>query len=728
MKINKGLRYMILFALASGITLGVSAQDSAKNKQKDIPSYQLGTFYVYGNRYKNTSTLGGKINQELKKIPASIDIVTDKEIQKQGATSLSEALQYETGVLGTYKSETSVANSPMIRGFQVDNSNLLVDGMKAYGYYGQMVNPDMYGLEKIEVLKAPSSTFNGAGSLSGVINMQMKSPKKANFSQSEIKIGSKNEKTIRFDINEYNAVKDTAVRFVGSVDKKDLFYDKSSQKRIYVAPSVEQQINSKDNLLIKAFYQSDFIDGNAFYGFERLESNPLYGKFPDKAFFGIKGWDKLDYKQWGINYEWEHKFNENISLNHKGGIRGTSILSQQTTATPDSDEFDKWEENHTPLTMLSRIGSVINENGMSYNLDQYIKIHKESEKVKKDTLIGIDWHYETVDTDNQLKPFNIWELNNVNDYLSGKKRIPGEPPIPLIPLGSTNYNEKEYGVYLSHNEKRDKWNYSIGVRRGQYSAHDSNPRFGYKKDSKSATTGQVGIVYEWTDELLPYMHWNNSFRLVHDKDKNGNLLDPETGRQWEIGLRYEPKNSSTKASIAIFDLRRQHVPIAVRKGNDPNKWYAESIGEMRSYGTDLKVQKEFKNDWKVNVLYSYNKTEIIKAAAKLLTGKAFAFAPRHHFNLGVEKVIHEYADGKLFAGINMRYIGKRTQDTQNKVYLPGVTVFDGSISYVKNNDTWNLYVKNLFNKKYYVSLYENWGPIAYPGAERSVFLSYTHKW
>lgn len=67
MKINKGLRYMILFALASGITLGVSAQDSVKNKQKDIPSYQLGTFYVYGNRYKKTSTLGGKINQELKK-------------------------------------------------------------------------------------------------------------------------------------------------------------------------------------------------------------------------------------------------------------------------------------------------------------------------------------------------------------------------------------------------------------------------------------------------------------------------------------------------------------------------------------------------------------------------------------------------------------------------------------------------------------------------------------
>ena len=82
MRINKKLRCIVLLALASGIAFGVSAQDSVKNKQKDIPSFELGTFYVYGNRYKNTSTLGGKLEKEIKYIPASVNIVTNKEIKK----------------------------------------------------------------------------------------------------------------------------------------------------------------------------------------------------------------------------------------------------------------------------------------------------------------------------------------------------------------------------------------------------------------------------------------------------------------------------------------------------------------------------------------------------------------------------------------------------------------------------------------------------------------------
>lgn len=43
--------------------------------------------------------------------------------------------------------------------------------LKEIKVFDQMLNPYMYGLEKVEVLKSPLSTFNGAESLSGVINM-----------------------------------------------------------------------------------------------------------------------------------------------------------------------------------------------------------------------------------------------------------------------------------------------------------------------------------------------------------------------------------------------------------------------------------------------------------------------------------------------------------------------------------------------------------------------------
>ena len=77
----------------------------------------------------------------------------------------------------------------------------------------------------------------------------------------------------------------------------------------------------------------------------------------------------------------------------------------------------------------------------------------------------------------------------------------------------------------------------------------------------------------------------------------------------------------------------------------------------------------------------------------------------------------------------MRYIGKRANDSLNRRYIPGVILYDAQVSYTRGNGIVRLNVNNLFNKKYNVSRSMQWGvPVSYPGAERSVFLSYTHKW
>ena len=714
MKINKGLRYMILFALASGITLGVSAQDSAKNKQKDIPSFELGTFYVYGNRYKNTSTLGGKINQELKKIPASIDIVTDKEIQKQGATSLSEALQYETGVLGNVMNSDPLQNKPMIRGFELRNQGILLEGVKDFTNVDDVIRPDMYGLEKVEVLKGPASTFIGAGSPGGVINMKLKSPKKENFSEVETKIGSKHEKTFRFDTNEYNGNKDMAIRIVGSISKKDLFIDNSTLQRTYISPSVFKQINDKTDLTIKTFYQRDLVDGSLAPAMIQEKYSPAYGIYPDNAFVGIPGWDKVKQKQWGLNFELNHKVNENISLHQKGLIKKLTQMSHQTTGV-----FNPVQNK------MFRFGAMIDTEAVTYALDQYIKFHKENGENKRDTIIGIDGRYENDINFQYNRNLLPWDKDEIKDYLSGKKlRI---DPEDIVPMDTISYWNHEYGLYASHNEKRGKWNYSAGIRRASYVVHAE--RDDIERDKYWATTGQAGIVYELTDELLPYVHWNNSFEPVHAFGKDKKLLKPKTGRQFEVGLRYEPKNKPVKASIALFDLREQNVPVANQTDPEPENWYSESIGEVRSRGFDVKLKKEFENDLSVRALYTYNDTKIIKSFRANQEGKSFIYAPKHMLNICIEKIIKKYADGDITARLGMRYIGKRANDSLNIRYIPGVTLYDAQVSYTRGNGIVRLNVNNLFNKKYNLSRSMQWGlPVSYPGAERSVFLSYTHKW
>lgn len=714
MKINKGLRYMILLALASGITLGVSAQDSAKNKQKDIPSFELGTFYVYGNRYKNTSTLGGKINQELKKIPASIDIVTDKEIQKQGATSLSEALQYETGVLGNMMNSDPLQNKPMIRGFDLGNKGILLEGIKDFTNVDDVIRPDVYGLEKVEVLKGPASTFVGSGSPGGVINMKLKSPKKENFSEVETKIGSKHEKTFRFDTNEYNENKDMAIRIVGSISKKDLFIDNSTLQRTYISPSVFKQLNDKTDLTIKTFYQRDLVDGSLAPAMIQEKYSPAYGIYPDNAFVGIPGWDKVKQKQWGLNFELNHKVNENISFHQKGLIKKLTQMSHQTTGV-----FNPVQNK------MFRFGAMIDTEAVTYALDQYIKFHKENGKNKRDTIIGIDGRYENDINFQYNRNLLPWDKDEIKDYLSGKKlRI---DPEDIVPMDTISYWNHEYGIYASHNEKRGKWNYSAGIRRASYVVHAE--RDDIERDEHWATTGQSGIVYELTDELLPYVHWNNSFEPVHAFGKDKKLLKPKTGRQFEVGLRYEPKNKPVKASIALFDLREQNVPVANQTDPKPENWYSESIGEVRSRGFDVKLKKEFENDLSVRALYTYNDTKIIKSFRANQEGKSFIYAPKHMLNICIEKIIKKYADGDITARLGMRYIGKRANDSLNRRYIPGVTLYDAQVSYTRGNGIVRLNVNNLFNKKYNLSRSMQWGlPVSYPGAERSVFLSYTHKW
>lgn len=745
MRINKKLRCIVLLALASGIAFGVSAQDSVKNKQKDIPDYQLGTFYVYGDRYKNKSALGGKLEKELKYIPATINIINEKDIQKQGSTSLTNALKYETGVVSS-KSSSPIENYPVIRGFEVERSNWLVDGMKAFEYGrevnkgAQMVSPDIYGLEKVEVLKGPSSTFYGAGSLSGVINMQMKAPKSENFNNVEIKFGTKNEKSIGFDTNSTDKDHGLSVRMVGHLDTKNLYFDNSSQKRFYFAPSVTKKFDDKTTATVKAFYQSDFIDGRAAFALEKLKGHPLYGITNDTDFYGVKGWDKNTLKQWGFNYEISHKIDNKWSLHQKGFVRSAHVLSAQTGITGNMMELFRYKRFKKPLTVLERSAWINEHKGVSYGFDQFIKRHEENGENSRNTFVGFDSHFENVHFNNRYKDLETWKIKDLQKHFSSPASA-SDLASPEITKSRTKYNSKEYGIYVSHEENRGKWHYSAGVRRGFYGS------------DTIATTGQAGIVYDLTDELLPYVHWNNSFEPVDgDKlDEHGNTLKPQTGREWEVGMRYEPKDKPIKASISVFDLRKQNRPLPVYDETNPMKIkYWRSIGEIKSQGLDFTVSAKMKHDLSLKLSYSYLKTNVTKDTGVApgnthydkdlgmvlknidpFQGKELPNAPHHIIALNVEKVMKKYKDGDLRGNIGIRYVGQSMVDYNNSYLLKGYTVYDASVALTRGDNTWAFIVNNVFNKKYVIGegvYLDGIGYSAYPGDERSCMLSYMRKW
>lgn len=735
---HKILKSMVILAL---FVSGAHAKEQVFN---------LPAFHVYGNRYNNESNLASKIPTKEKYTPSSVNVVSEKELDKKNAHTLQDALSYETGLIGNYRGDIPFQNYAKIRGVELDTSNFLVDGMRAYSTYMQIFTPEIFGMEKVEVLRGPSSTFNGSGAGSGVINMQLKSPKKYDYTKGEVRIGTKNEKTITFDVNKVNEEKNSAMRFVGLLSKKDLFFDQSSNVRMYIAPSYEKQLE-KDRFTIKPFYQYDHVTGSKDQPQIKFGNHPLFGMVPDRAYLGVIDWDRYDLKQWGITTEWEHNFDENISFVQRTSARKTTVLSKQVRGWPKPD-----------FNRIIRDGVAMKLEGNSLGLDNYIRLHKNKEKGFSDTIIGADIHYEkTFQKNLQSYRFQFLDFDDLPDYMSGKRKWVEEMnPYQDQVLDTIKVTGREYGAYVSHNEHIGKFHLSGGIRRGFYEQH-SNAEQAIKDFRDYATTGQVGIVYELTDEWLPYIHWNHGFTANYAWDDEKKLLPPTTSSEWEGGVRYESRDGKTKGSIAVFNLIQHNVPVLLQgpspnfvppeppAGLEPgteefdewmdkiiqdNKWYFSSVGKVGSKGIDFKFAKQFNDTLNVQASYSFLIAKVLEDGDPSKVGTTMPESPKHTLSLQASKVVRQNEKGKWIVNSGMRYFGEALDQT-NTVKIPGAVLYDLGITYERKNDKFSLQAKNIFDREYYVSLYQDHAPLGDPtpnigflGDERAVTFTYSRTW
>jgi len=109
--------------------------------------------------------------------PANVEIITQDDIRRSGATTIPDVLQFVTGV--DVRREGIASADVGIRGYnQAPNPYLmvLVDGRQVYMVdYGRIVWPaipvQLDEIRQIEVIKGPNSALYGFNAVSGVINI-----------------------------------------------------------------------------------------------------------------------------------------------------------------------------------------------------------------------------------------------------------------------------------------------------------------------------------------------------------------------------------------------------------------------------------------------------------------------------------------------------------------------------------------------------------------------------
>jgi outer membrane receptor for ferrienterochelin and colicins len=163
-KLNTRMAAMILMTIASST---VSVYGAPQSEEA-----------IRTNDIVVTST---RTEQEVKEIPSAVQVITQEDIQRQGATTLADILRTATSI--DINSGGMVGKSVSIRGLDTRHTLILIDGQRlasetsmqtANVYELQRIRLD--NVERIEIVRGPVSSLYGSDALGGVINIITKKP------------------------------------------------------------------------------------------------------------------------------------------------------------------------------------------------------------------------------------------------------------------------------------------------------------------------------------------------------------------------------------------------------------------------------------------------------------------------------------------------------------------------------------------------------------------------
>lgn len=218
MKISFHLALLPTLIIASFPVAAADTQDNGEHYTATLP-----TVSVVGQ--SDTSVLKGYINydeaavtrngQLIKETPQTIDTLNIQKNKNYGTNDLSSILEGNAGIDAAYDMR---GESIFLRGFQADASDIYRDGVRESG----QVRRSTANIERVEILKGPSSVLYGRTNGGGVINMVSKY---ANFKQSRnigAVYGSWANRSLNMDINEV-LNKNVAIRLTGEVGRANSF-------------------------------------------------------------------------------------------------------------------------------------------------------------------------------------------------------------------------------------------------------------------------------------------------------------------------------------------------------------------------------------------------------------------------------------------------------------------------------------------------------------------------
>ncbi|HAV4675253.1 TPA: TonB-dependent siderophore receptor, partial [Acinetobacter baumannii] len=618
----------------------------------------------------------------LQDTPQSVSMVTQKVIEDIGATRLVEALDLAGGVTRANNFGGQGLTGFNMRGFT--SGEFYRNGFPINRGYPNA--PDSNTIERVDVLRGPSSSLYGRGDPGGTFNLISKTPK----SEQQTTLGAQlsSEGLYRTTVDTTGTVPDAeniGYRLNVIAEGGDSYRDHVESKRYGIAPVIQWQATDAT----KVTFEADILRNQhpLDRGHTRYPTQKSFNSSPETYLWETgKYYNRLYNDNNMTQLRVEHDLGNDWKLNagvqylngklHGYAVEANGIQNDGETLGRNYNYRElKWQDTDAQINLTGNFQLL----GLAHTL-----------------VTGLE--YENYD----YKSYIIRSSGDIGSYpINIYNPVLGQP-LPELNRVTTHDRENLKTTALFVQDQiglNERLSALLGLRFEHYEHDYKNllPNTTNWNTSHDAFIPRLGLVYKASDDLSLYGNAAKSFKPNTGASRNGEGFDPEEGTAYELGFKWQALDNMLSIDSAIFYANKENVLTL-----DPvDSAYKVAAGEVRSRGIELNIAGQITPAWKIIGGYAYTDAEVTKDNT-LQKGTALANIPKNSFNL---LNIYEFQDGPLQGlglGINQKYIDKRAGQTANSTYtMKGYAVTD-LVSYYQATPKLrlNLDVKNIFDKVY----------------------------
>ncbi len=654
------------------------------------------------------STTATKGSAPLRDVPQAVNVVPGQLLRDQGARSMEDALRNVPGVAMSHGD--GQRDQVVIRGFTAI-ADQFVDGVRDDALYFR----DLADIERIEVLKGPAAVLYGRGSSGGLINRVTKKPVfGTTFGEATVGLGSHAFRRATADVN--LGINDAAaLRLNLAGEDSGSYRDQQFVKRHNFAPSLALKLAPETQLLLQ--YTNARDQRLTDFGIPALNGRPV--NVPAGTYYGsgtaVKD-DTSTSNVQSLTATLNHRFNDDWSVRNVTRVYDYTLDRYNTLPSGTTD----------PVTMtVGRTRSLVfrDESGVFNQTDVTWRNHLGG--LRQEWLMGMEL--------GQQKKRAESVSGGVVDRVSILN--PGNVPTPAIPVSAytatgaipSHTEQGTVGLYLQDQiTLAPQWKALVGAR---YDVFKQDTRFDRTLASLERTdkkfSPRAGLVWQPSEQVSYYVSYSKSFQPSGETfalAANNTANEPEITQNKEIGVKLDLLDGRLNLTGALFHLERTNI-----KNTDPSNPARQiNVGTQRTNGLELTGSGRL-SGWDVSAGYAYLNGRMTKSLASAASsqlpvvnvpsqGKVAALTPRNSAFLWAMKDVGH----GLRLGGGVSHVGERYTSLTNLVTLPAYTTVDAALQYTLGQWGLDVNVKNLTNRKYYVSAHGSNDNLILPGSPRAL--------